>query len=310
MPCYGPITAFYSKEIGSSGKRGIVFKHELSFSGVSFKLPCGNCIGCRLARASAWATRCMHEKRMHDFSSFVTLTYADDKLPHGGTLVRRDVQLFLKRLRKKHGSFRYYGCGEYGDRTGRPHYHLLLFGIRFNDLKLLKQNKYGDNLYDSKDCAGLWKLGHVWIGEVTAESCNYVARYIMKKVNGKQRDAGHYDVVDGHGEIYEREPEFPMMSLKPGIGSSYYDKFGGEVRSHDNVIINAREVPPPRFYDTRSDLLMPSDAGRMHNPQSFAAIKRKRRLKAFARREDNSSRRRRVKEVIALARLKRLERVV
>ena len=103
MPCYCPITAYYGKDVSKTGKRRIVFSRDASFSGVTLKLPCGQCIGCRLEKSRQWAVRCMHEKQMHPFNEFVTLTYDDAHLPEGGALVKRHLQLFFKRLRKKFG---------------------------------------------------------------------------------------------------------------------------------------------------------------------------------------------------------------
>ncbi|AXH74346.1 MAG: replication initiator protein [Microviridae sp.] len=299
MPCYGPVTAFYSAEIGASGKRGLVFKRELSHSGVSLKIPCGYCIGCRLERARQWSVRCMHEKRMHEHSTFLTLTYDNEHLPRGGTLVKRDLQLFMKRLRKSKGEgVRFYACGEYGDFNGRPHYHLLLFNCLFGDRKFLKENKRGDKLFCSEEVRKLWPVGHNWLGEVTTESANYVARYILKKVTGKKADE-HYAVIDAHGEVYDREPEFTVMSRRPGIGAGYYEKYGSEVRIHDSVIVNGREAKPPRYYDVFSEL---------HDSAAFGKVKVQRRRRALLLRSDNTSRRRWVKEVCTLARLKRMER--
>lgn len=90
--------------------------------------PCGKCINCRAKSRQEWVFRLRMEYRNCDFGLFVTLTYDDDHLPSDGVSIR-DVQLFLKRLRKKYKSktLRYYICSEYGDNTHRAHYHALLF---------------------------------------------------------------------------------------------------------------------------------------------------------------------------------------
>lgn len=76
----------------------------------------------------------MHESQSHDFSCFVTLTYDDEHMPYGGDLHYRHFQLFLKKLRKRLGRpVRYFMCGEYGDRLGRPHYHAILIGVEVAD---------------------------------------------------------------------------------------------------------------------------------------------------------------------------------
>lgn len=294
MPCYAPLTAWYSREVGASGKRGITFDRNLSWSGSALKLPCGQCIGCRLEKSRQWAVRCMHEKRMHEDSSFVTLTYDDFHLPEGGTLVKRDLQLFMKRLRKKFGrGIRFYACGEYGDDVLRPHYHLLLFNLDFPDKKPRAKAKGGQTLFDSEVLRELWPYGHNFIGEVTFESCAYVARYIIKKITGPVSEA-HYQTVTKYGEIIDRIPEFTVMSRRPGIGSSFFDQYFSEVYAYDSVVMNGHESKPPRFYDIRFELL---------DTIKLEALKRKRRLAALCKRGDNTPDRRRVREVVELRKL-------
>ena len=98
-------------------------------------VPCGKCLGCRKAHARQWAIRLVHEAQLHPTSAwFVTLTYDDGSLPDNGSLDPRDLQLFLKKLRRKHRrKLRYYACGEYGDASDRPHYHLVLYGPELLD---------------------------------------------------------------------------------------------------------------------------------------------------------------------------------
>lgn len=299
MPCYAPLTGFYSKEIGKSGKRGITFDRNSSFSGVPMKLPCGQCIGCRLERSRQWAVRCMHEKMMHNASEFLTLTYEDKYMPEGGTLVKRDLQLFMKRLRKKHGSgIRFYACGEYGEQFGRPHYHVLLFGYEFSDKKFFKLNRRGEKLYTSEELRELWPVGHNSLGEVTFDSAAYVARYIVKKVTGDAAQE-YYDVLTSDGEIVSRVPEFTNMSRRPGIGAKWFEAFGRNSYVWDSVVINGREVRPPRYYDNMYELV---DADRL------GVLKRKRTRGALLHRSDNTPDRRRVREVVQLKRLMDIRR--
>ena len=98
-----PISAYQlvTGEIRFAARSGQDLARELS-------LPCGQCVGCRLERSRQWAVRCVHESQMHDFSSFVTLTYNDDNCPV--SLDYGHYQLFMKRLRKKFGKARFYNC--------------------------------------------------------------------------------------------------------------------------------------------------------------------------------------------------------
>lgn len=223
MPCFQPI---------SVPKRGFV--------DLRVTVACGQCIGCRVDRTEDWTTRIMHEVTLHDLCQFVTLTYSDDNLPANGSLVKKDYQDFMKRLRKRHGSkLRYFAVGEYGDQLQRPHYHAILFGIDFSDKRAHSKNEHGDQLYTSEILDAVWGKGHAFFGKVTVQSARYVAKYCIKKVNGPMAP-GHYGA---------RAPEFAVMSLKPGIGSGWFEKYQGDVYPSDFVVLQGKKRSPPRFYD-------------------------------------------------------------
>lgn len=302
MPCYSPLTAFYSNEVGKTGKRGITFDRGASFSGVPMKLPCQQCIGCRLDRSLQWAVRCMHEKQLHDSSAFVTLTYDDEHLPEGGTLVVRDHQLFMKRFRKKFGKrIRFYMCGEYGDKTKRPHYHYLFFNRDLPDRKYFKTASNGEKYYTSEVLRELWPSGNNIIGDVTLESCAYVARYITEKINGAAA-VEHYTVVTGDGVVVERVPEFTCGSRRPGIGSDWYAKYGRHSHvSGDFAVMDGKRVRMPRFYDNRFELT---------DPDELARLKKRRLSAARKHRLNNTVDRRRVREVVAIKRSRMFSRGV
>lgn len=117
-----------------SGKVFHSLNKEDWLKGVPFA--CGQCLPCRINKRRIWSTRLWLEAMAHaDNLPMLTLTYSDDELPYSvdglPTLCKRDVQLFLKRVRKKlHPiKLRYYCAGEYGEHTYRPHYHILFFGV-------------------------------------------------------------------------------------------------------------------------------------------------------------------------------------
>ncbi|UDN67675.1 replication initiator protein [robinz microvirus RP_92] len=291
MPCYRPIFGYRGHLRGASGKRVITFKRTEARGDERLVLPCGECIGCKFERSRQWAVRCMHESQLHLHNAFVTLTYDDEHLPHGGTLVKRDLQLFMKRLRKRFGNgVRFYACGEYGDMGRRPHYHLLLFGIRFDDQKPIAKAKGGEVLYTSAVLGELWPFGFNNIGDVTFESCAYVARYILKKMYGPD-SADHYETLLDTGEIYTLEPEFTVMSRRPGIAAVWYSRFGNGVRDHDSVVINGHEQMPPRFYDLKYELL---------DIVGFERVKLERRRRAILFRVNATPDRLRVRELVEI----------
>lgn len=155
---------------------------------------CGQCLPCRFNRRRLWMHRMMLESLVHPYSSFVTLTYNDDNIPDGGSLEPRHLQLFLKRIRKQYDNrLRFFGVGEYGDHTDRPHYHLALFGHNPEHTAVVQ------------DC---WSAGFSYIGNLTMDSAQYIAGYVVKKMTRKDDE-----------RLQGRYPEFARMSLRPGIGA-------------------------------------------------------------------------------------------
>lgn len=298
MTCYNPLTGYRAKARTVNGKRGIVFSKPEGYVDQPIDIPCGKCIGCRLEYARQWAIRCMHEASLHEENCFVTLTYADSNMPYGHTLVKRDYQLFMKRLRHYYDrKIRFFACGEYGEETLRPHYHACLFGYMPRDLRPLRRNKNPKNgeesnsLYTSDSLTSIWSHGYVTVGEVTFESAGYCARYITKKILGDKQAESYWRVDTKSGVIHQVAPEFALMSRRPGIGKEWIDKFGGEVYRHDSVIVNGREVLPPDYYDNQLSELQKQ------------RIKDRRKRKAQKNKANSTIERLRVREDVKVGKL-------
>lgn len=258
--------------------------------GKDLKLPCGRCIGCRIQRTQDWATRCLHESQQHDKNSFLTLTY--ESAPT--SLSKLEHQKFIKRLRHHIGTCRYYMCGEYGEKLARPHYHYLIFGYDFPDRKYLKTSKSGEKLYRSEELEKIWTAGHAWLGDVTYESCAYVAAYVMKKINGTMAEE-HYKRTDEAGCDYWLEPEFNEMSRRPGIAKEWWMKFHQDITTDDVVIKqNGGKMRPPRYYDKLLELM---------DPSLMALTKQKREIRARELADDNTPARLEVKETVTRAKM-------
>lgn len=259
-------------------------------------------MGCRLERSRQWALRCVHEAQLHEDNSFITLTYSDEHLPHGGTLIKKHFQDFMKRLRRHFDGKKisYYHCGEYGESSRRPHYHALLFGLRFNDQLPYKKGADGSVVYTSQLLSEMWLKGFCTVGAVTFESAAYVARYVLKKMTGPAA-AGHYQVIDEDGEIHQLQPEYVTMSLKPAIGKDWYAEFQADVYPDDFVVIRGRKMKPPKYYDRLHDI---------EKPTAHALIKEAR--ESFARQHalNSTPERLKVRETVAAAKLKSLKRDV
>lgn len=272
--------------------------------------------------------RMVHETRMHRDNAFITLTYANDALPPGGSLVPRDLKLFFKKLRQivhraKQPGIRFYACGEYGDLNLRPHYHAVIFGNRFPDRKRHSKSDTGEDVFTSDLLSRAWSLGHATTQDVSPASCAYVARYVMKKYVGKNSD-DHYS-VNLDGVPFVRHPEFARMSNRPGIGASYCAKYGSEALEHDNIIIDGREMPPPRYYhrlvSRRSDGLHKQVRDpRRPDGKLFAAewsgdelvksIKQKRKVAARKQKHDNTPERLAVREQVTTLKSKSQKRTL
>lgn len=194
---------------------------------------------------------------MHKRNCFITLTFNNEHLPGDRSVNKRHLQLFFKRLRKKlPGEIRYFACGEYGEQKNRPHYHALIFGYDFPDKELFS-TRDGIPLYTSKLLQTVWPFGFSTIGEATFESAAYVARYVMKKRKGDpdQKDkngitnAQHYELVDPvTGEVTNLEPEFALMSRRPGIGKDWLVKYKGDT-DKDYITVRGQKMSLPKYYD-------------------------------------------------------------
>lgn len=294
-PCYSPKKAWQYTDFEGNSK--ISFDVTKAPNGTKFiNIPCGQCIGCRLDYSREWANRLMIEAKTAKNAYFVTLTYDDMHLPiqknvnkktgeyfESYPLVKEHVKKFIKDLRNKYAyeyqtqGIKYYIAGEYGDISGRPHYHMLLYNAPIKDLTFYKASPNGI-LKNSEMLQKLWGKGYVVIADLCWETAAYTARYVMKKIKGK-----------GSKEHYNEnglEPEFILSSK--GIGRDYYEINKEKIYKNDEIIIMGKgrqpqKIKPPRYYDK----LYAEE-----NPEKMEAIK-ERRMEIAERNQkkvlDNSS---------------------
>lgn len=217
------------------------------------KLPCGQCLSCRIDVARQVACRCVHEAQMRAENTFITLTYAPEFLPEGGTLVKSDFQKFAKDLRErvfesdsKAGRPRrempILYCGEYGEKRGRPHFHAAIFGYRFPDEDRVEDSYSGCAQFDSPMLSDVWGKGRTRIGTLNFDSSAYIARYTVKKVTGK-------DAPEHYGG---RTPEFCQYPKRPALGRVWFEQYYRDVFPRDQIVILRDGVGypqrPPRYY--------------------------------------------------------------
>lgn len=276
--------------------------NELSYAPYEvIQLPCGNCSGCRVDRSKQWALRCVHESSMFKYNCFITLTFNDQCLDEYGSLRKEDFRLFMKRFRRRYEGkeavarngrvsrpIRFFHCGEYGDTYSRPHHHSIIFNYDFDD-KIEFRVSNGNILYLSESLERLWskpiqeseveyydnkdvwidkknnyhvKLGYCTVGQCDFDSCNYVAGYILKKINGKLAEEYYKRVNYFTGEVYSIEPEYCSMSKRPAIGHDWFLKFSQDL-DKDFVTSNGKKYSLPKYYDRVIEKVEPSKLERL-----------------------------------------------
>lgn len=187
-------------------------------------VPCGKCIPCLSNKRQDWVFRLQQENKVSQSSLFVTLTYHPKYCPDG--LVKKHLQLFMKRLRKRdvNQRLRYFAVGEYGTKRKRPHYHILLFNC--SDEKYIRQawcNKKGE------------PFGIVHVGKVTPASIAYCTKYIIQP---EQKDT-------------TQQKPFTLMSRRYGLGANYLtdEMVNWHVTGRRNfAMVYGQKVRLPRYY--------------------------------------------------------------
>lgn len=205
-------------------------------------VPCGYCGNCVRRKQQDWIQRLQIEQ-FHSYSShFLTLTYQEDQLHmmNGvSQLNMPDTQKFLKRLRKFQNELydglepiRYYLVGEYGEKYGRAHYHVIIFNLIPKTISKLLDFDVKEKKFDN-----IWEKGSVYIGTVTPASINYVTSYVITRY--------HYP---------GRVAPFATMSKKPGIGFQYLTKQSIDYHNHGKIDFFSRDGVKramPRYYFNR-----------------------------------------------------------
>lgn len=282
MACNSPLRGIY-KGVDRNGKKILkIVPYEAwtteAFQSDSkyFEIPCGHCLGCRTAQSREWSNRLLLESLYHDSAYFVTLTYCDaythvvdgldistgESVPMK-TLRKRDIQLFMKRLRKmfSQDKIRFYAAGEYGSSTQRPHYHLIVFGLHLGKLIPCGMSETGNPYYRSPELEKAWSdpnhyglnvlagasgMSSDLLGFVSCEPANYftfkyVASYVTKKLGIAPNEAY---IASGI------EPPFSLSSRRPGIGKQFFIDHP-EALYKDEIVVGtiqgAVRFPLPKF---------------------------------------------------------------
>lgn len=204
--------------------------YSFAFDCKLLDVPCQKCVECLIDYSSEWSFRIMNECSLYKENCFITLTYSDNPI----SLNKRDLQLFLKRLRRKLEplKIRYFACGEYGKKGKRPHYHIIIFGWIPKDLEFFFKDSVGAVIYKSSFLAKIWNKGFISVSHVDVNVAKYVSKY-MQKLN---------DIPKGCSK------PFLTMSLKPGIGYGFLENNIDISLLTDKVYIDGKYHKLPRYY--------------------------------------------------------------
>lgn len=165
------------------------------------KVPCGQCMNCRINRKRSWIGRLFLEMKYASAeSSFVTLTYDEQSVPSRGDqkiLVPGDLQGAINRIRARSGvgKVRYFGVGEYGDDFLRPHFHIMLFGV--------PAETWQKRLHTT------WREGISHVYPADTGNVHYICGYTTKKMTSEKDD-----------RLEGRPPEFSRMSKNPPLAAA------------------------------------------------------------------------------------------
>lgn len=201
------------------------------------QLGCGKCIACRIKIKVEWSLRMLHELKYHENSVFLTLTYNDEHLPNDYSLKKDDLVRFIKRLRKRleneNRKIKYFACGEYGDKTYRPHYHIIVFGL-------------GLTQHDKDIVKSCWKNCDWSVDEINKEafglveynSIMYVAKYIQKKYSGELE----------YIQYTSLGLETPFRLLSNGLGKQFALDNKEQIQKNGYITMFGVKHSIPRYY--------------------------------------------------------------
>ncbi len=245
--------AFIQLEVEGEAKSKVKPMHsaqvEEILRGKKLMIPCGKCAYCMMQYSNQWAHRCSLEAKQYKENYFITLTYDNENLPrqkkindHTGeieeynSLNKEHLKKFIKGIRNyyyrkyKHTGIKFLACGEYGEKGGRPHYHLIMFNLPMEDLKPKFINKKGEQYWTSETIENIWKKGLTIATEYSWNTGEYIARYLSKRADTNW-DANYYK---------DRRLVKEYITMSNGIGKKYLEENKEEILDNDKVMINQK----------------------------------------------------------------------
>lgn len=268
MPCSRPRFA----HLTSDGK---VSFSPLTDNVKRFPTPCGKCPLCLGSRKSEVMARLVMEGWAHSDAICATLTYAPEHMPPGGSVSKRDAQLFAKRLRFELarsglGPVRLHTVGEYSPRLKRPHYHVIIFGWWPADAQPAGQSGSGRPEFRSDQVTRLWGLGRVTFQRFSASAAAYVAKHQASKLRRKGADDLAVQQPDGSWSWLL--PEFELRPLRPGLGASFFAKHQAQLLAHGYVVVDGRKVGFSRYFNKLAKRADPERFDELRELREVAAL--------------------------------------
>lgn len=208
---------------------------------------------CKIARTREWAKRIVDEASLYEENRFITLTYNDEnymKLGFHKSIDKKIIFNFFRRL-KERKKVKYFACGEYGEKYGRPHYHAIVFNFGACHhcrvcCKPLQSKQVapepGTDCYLLEEC---WTNGFVYSGSVTYKSARYVAKYCQKQLYA-------YDALVWDWLYYDCNPPFAIFTK--GLGKEFVLANKEYFMSKLSCKINGVDCSIPRYYKKKLDI--------------------------------------------------------
>lgn len=296
MACFHPRPGWLPLDGGRMIFRSPVGENPFDY--VMGMARCRKCIGCVHDRARDVSIRAMHEARVVGTSCFLTLSYAPGHVPRHGSLCRDDMKAFMFRLRthlrRKHGAkVRAYYCGEYGERTLRPHYHAILYGWDFSQDRVpTGSSKHGHPMFTSRLLDELWGHGMCWVNHMGQEVAQYAAKYALK-AQGKGQSDWVRHLADG--STVPIAPPFDSLPHGRALGVPMLEQWWGDVFPRGVVVLRGGvELPAPSAY---------MSVLKARDPEMHSWLAQRRAVEGLVRLEDFMPARLESREVCALARV-------
>lgn len=255
MACSKPRTAYFTTD----GK--VVMSPRGADISRPLYLPCNKCALCLRARKRDLMSRLVMEGWSHAESICATFTYADEHLPPGGALSKRDAQLLVKRIRIYLArtlklKIRAHVVGEYSPTKLRPHLHVILFGWWPSDAVACGlSQKAGNPEFVSEALSALWGKGRVTFQRFSAAAAGYVAKHQASKL--RRKGASELARLQPDGSWSFLPPEFELRPLRPGLGAAFFDKYKAQLLAHDYVVISGKQQPLPAYFNTLAERVAP-----------------------------------------------------